>query len=158
MATLAEAAAHIFLGERRFYELLDDGVITRRPAGEYLLDDVRKEYIAHIRKVAAGRGADANIDLATERANLARQQTEAAALKNAVARGELVSIEEVGRQLEAEYGVVRQRLLGIPGLLAAALVGLDAASIEKRLQEAIADVLTELHEAHDLASEVENKK
>lgn len=158
MATIAEAARHIFLGERRFFELLDDNVIERRPPGEYDLDRVRETYVLHLRKVAAGRGAEKGSDLAAERAKLAREQTEAAAMKNALTRGELVSIEEVGRQLESEYGVVRQRLLAIPGTVAHSLVGLDRASIETLLGTAITDALTELYAAADLSEQIESAK
>ncbi|MGD0332452.1 MAG: hypothetical protein ABSA90_04255 [Xanthobacteraceae bacterium] len=150
MATIAEAARHIDLGERRFFELLDDGVIERKSPAAYDLDEVRVTYIRHVRKVAAGRGAEKGSDLAAERAKLAREQTEIAARRNAVERGELVSIEEVGRQIEEEYGVVRQRLLAIPGTLADSLVSLDRASIESALHEAIKDALTELHDPTDL--------
>lgn len=152
MATIAEAAHHIDLGERRFFELLDDGVIERKSAGAYDLDEVRVTYIRHVRKVAAGRGAEKGADLAAERAKLAREQTEAAALKNAVSRGEYASIEEIGRQVEAEYGVVRQRLLAIPGKAADSLVGLDRASVESALHKEIEEALTELHDAADLIS------
>lgn len=66
MATIAEAAAHIDLGERRFYELLEGDVIERCQPGEYNLDHVRVTYIRHIRKIGAGRGAEKGID---QRAN-----------------------------------------------------------------------------------------
>ena len=47
--------------------------------------------------------------------------------------GKLVDIDEVGRQVEREYAVVRERLLAIPGKLAAKLVGLDRAAIDTAL-------------------------
>src|SRR5262249_20765023 len=64
--TVAEAARHIDMGTRRFYELLDDGVMT--PAQGYDLEQVRRTYIRRLRKVAAGRGADPALDLGIERA------------------------------------------------------------------------------------------
>jgi len=146
MATIAEAAAHIDLGERRFFELLENGTIERCHPGEYDLDQVRITYIRHIRKISAGRGAEKGIDLASERARLAREQTEAAALKNAVARGEYVAIEEVGRQVEAEYGLVRQRLLAIPGKLADSLEGMSREEREAAMMAEVTEALNELHE------------
>lgn len=146
MATIVEAAAHIDLGERRFFELLENGTIERCRPGEYDLDQVRVTYIRHIRKISAGRGAEKGIDLASERARLAREQTEAAALKNAIARGEYVAIEEVGRQVENEYGLVRQRLLAIPGKLADALNGLNREECEAAMMTEINEVLSELSE------------
>lgn len=53
-------------------------------AGQWLL-----EYCRNLREVAAGRLAAGDIDLATERALLAREQREKIAMQNAVTRGEL---------------------------------------------------------------------
>ncbi len=146
MATIAEAAAHIDLGERRFYELVEGDVIERCQPGEYDLDQVRVTYIRHIRKIGAGRGAEKGIDLASERARLAREQTEAAAFKNAIARGEYVEIEEACRQMEADYGLVRQRILAMPGKLADALEGLDREAREAAIMAEVIEALNELHE------------
>jgi phage terminase Nu1 subunit (DNA packaging protein) len=154
IATQGEAASHIDLGERRFRELIEDGALERRPPGEYDLNDVRTIYIRHLRKIAAGRGTKTDADLSTERALLAREQRESAVLRNAQARGELVSIDEVGLQLEAEYGVVRQRLLAIPGKLADALEGLSREEREAILMAEITEALNELHAAADLDSAI----
>lgn len=53
-------------------------------AGQWLL-----EYCGNLREVAAGRLAAGDIDLATERAMLARVQREKIEMQNAVTRGEL---------------------------------------------------------------------
>ena len=150
VATQSEAAAHIDLGDRRFRELIEDGTLTRQPPGEYDLNEVRVSYIRHLRKIAAGRGTKTDADLSTERALLAREQRESAVLRNAQARGQLVPIDEVGLQLEAEYGVVRQRLLAIPGKLADALEGLSREEREAALMAEITEALNELHAAADL--------
>ena len=154
MATATEAAAHVFLGLRRFMELVEDDAITRQPLAAYSLDAVREQYILHIRKIASGRGGEKGSDLASERARLAREQTETAARRNAIARGEFVSIEEVGRQIEAEYGVVRQRLLAIPGTIADDLVGLERHDVEVKLQQVIAEALKELSDAQHLTTQI----
>jgi len=145
MATVSECARHVDLGDRRFFELLDDGVFERRAAGGYDLETVRVAYIRHLRKVAAGRGAKTDLDLASERALLTREQTAREALRNAIARGEYVAVEEVGRQVEAEYGMVRQRLLAIPGKCAAALQGLGREECEAVLASEVSEALNELH-------------
>jgi phage terminase Nu1 subunit (DNA packaging protein) len=151
MATQNEAAAHIDLGDRRFRELIDDGVIERRRPSEYDLEQVRVSYIRHLRKVAAGRGTKTDADLSTERALLTREQRDAAALKNAISRGEFVSIEEACRQVETEYGVVRQRLLAIPGKLADALEGMNREEREVAMAGEITEALDELHDPVDAA-------
>lgn len=63
-----------------------------------------------------------------------------------VEQGRLVEIEAVGREVEREYTIVRERLLTIPGKIAASLVGCDRAAIELRLRDEIAEALAELHE------------
>ena len=69
-----------------------------------------------------------------------------------IAMGEWVRIEAVGRQVEQEYAVVRERLLAIPGKLAAKLVGLDRTAIDLALFTEVSDALRELHgPANDVA-------
>lgn len=63
-----------------------------------------------------------------------------------VANREWVRVEDVGRQVELEYSTVRERLLTIPGKVAAALVGADRATIEAALRREIIEVLSELHD------------
>ena len=66
-------------------DLLMRGVLTDgAAAGQWL-----REYCGHMREIAAGRFAAGDIDLATERALLAREQREKIAMQNAVTRGEL---------------------------------------------------------------------
>jgi phage terminase Nu1 subunit (DNA packaging protein) len=144
--TVAEAARHIDIGQRRFFELLDDGAIIRKGKEGYTLEEVRTAYIRHLRNVASGRAGDSDIDLAGERALLARQQTESIALKNAVARGEYAAIDEVCRQVESEYSIVRERLLTIPGKVSDGLANRSREEIEAALLEEIAEALNELND------------
>ena len=146
MAKVIEAAQHIDVGRRRFFELLDDGVIVRKPLDEYDLDEVRFSYIRHLRKVAAGRGVDNDIDLSAERALLARQQTESITLKNSVARGEYVSLDEVVRQVSNIFIVVRQRLLVISGKISDSVAGQPREVIAAAIDLEIAEALKELSE------------
>ncbi|WP_131860284.1 hypothetical protein [Bosea sp. BK604] len=61
-------------------------------------------------------------------------------------QGRLVDIETVARQVEQEYAVVRERLLAIPGKLAAKLVDRTRSEIEAALLEEITEALDELHD------------
>lgn len=145
MATVADCAAHLFLTERRFYELLGDGTIDRQPANSYDLDLVREQYIENLREVGAGRASsDGNPDLTKERTRLAKEQADAQEMRNAVTRGQLVPIEEVGQAVESEYSTVRANFLSMPGDLADDLVGLQAAEIEEQLASKVAEILHEL--------------
>ena len=62
-----------------------------------------------------------------------------------VERREWVRVEDVGKQVEREYAVVRERLLAIPGKLAAKLVGLTRDEINLVLFNEISEALSELH-------------
>ena len=148
MATVGQAAAHVFLAELNFYELLDRGVVERQPAGEYDLDIVREEVLRQLRAVASGREKKpGKLDGEFEKARKDKELADRTALQNAVTRGELVAIEEVGKQVEREYAVVRERLLGIPGKLGADLTPKQVARIEAEIR----DALEELHDPGDIA-------
>ena len=66
-----------------------------------------------------------------------------------VGHGKLVEIEAVAILVEREYSVVRERLLAIPGKLAAKLVGLDRAEIDAALFAEVSEALNELHDPGD---------
>lgn len=112
MASLTAAAEHVFLSTTRFRELVDTGIVTKATKGQYDLNLVRKETFAHLR---ADKGQHGNAALSSERAGLAHEQRETAMIKNAIARGEVVSIRVVQREVESDYAVHRERILSIPG-------------------------------------------
>lgn len=60
-------------------------------------------------------------------------------------QGLLVSVEDVAKQVEAEYGLVRERLLVIPGKVADALVGKSREDIEAIIMAEVNEALDELH-------------
>ncbi|SFJ68160.1 hypothetical protein [Methylobacterium brachiatum] len=151
MATVGQAAAHVFLAERNFYELLDRGVVERQPAGEYDLEIVREEVIRQLRAAASGREKKPGaLDGEFEKARKDKELADRTALQNAVTRGELVAIEEIGKQVEREYAVVRERLLGISGKLGADLTPEQVARIEAEIR----DALEELHDPGDIAERI----
>lgn len=148
--TVAEAANHIGVVQRRFFEFLDKGVITRKGREGYSLAEVREEYHKHLREMAAGRG-DGHIDLPVERALLAREQNESIKLRNAIARAEYVSVVEVRRQLETCFGIIRERLLSIPGKIADSLANRTREEIEPVLVDEVTEALNELYEPSEVA-------
>lgn len=151
MATVGQAAAHVFLAERNFYELLDRGIVERQPAGEYDLEIVREEVIRQLRAAASGREKKPGaLDGEFEKARKDKELADRTALQNAVTRGELVAIEEIGKQVEREYAVVRERLLGISGKLGADLTSAQVARIEAEIR----DALEELHDPGDIAERI----
>ena len=102
------------------------------------LNEIRVAYIRRLREQAAGRAAVGDLDLAGERAALAKAQRERIEMQNAVTRGELapvVLIEEVLTKaasktagiLDAIPGMIRRR---VP-LLTADDIGLIAGEVAK---------------------------
>lgn len=148
MASVAQAAAHLFLSERRFHELLDQGTIERAERGAYDLDQVREQYIEHLRAVAAGRASElGGLDLTAERARVAKEQADGLEMKNAAMRGELLPRADVHAAVTSANARVRAKLLSMPGKLAPILASLTApAAIKERLTSAIYEALSELAE------------
>ena len=141
MATIAEASAHIFLVQSRFNELVSQGVIGKAERGAYDLERVREQYIKHIRKKASGRSGDAD-GLTGARADLAREQTAAVALKNAVARNDYAPLVLIMKGVGMIVSTFRERVLAIPGKI--------ATSCEMRSRDEIEEMLrAELYEALD---------
>ena len=100
--------------------------------------------LKHLRDKSAGRAGGDGATLASERAKLAAEQRETAALRNAVTRGDLISIKSIIRAFTGDLVVLRERLLTIPGKCAGDLEGMTRAEIEARLIEEISDALTAL--------------
>lgn len=113
--TQAEAAAHLDLSDRSVRELEEKLSL----AADYTLDQIRIAYIRQLREVAAGRASTAAdaLDLAAERAALARSQRVGQELKNAVAQGEYAPIGLLGDVLAAASAAVVDRFDSLPGLL-----------------------------------------
>jgi phage terminase Nu1 subunit (DNA packaging protein) len=144
MASAAEAARHIFISERRFWEKLDLGIVSRQPRGAYDLDVVRQEYLAHLGEVAGRFGDDAP-ELARERARLASAQSDAQEMKNAESRRQLLAREDVGEALTAAFGRVRAKLSALPAELAPEAFGRrSVAEVRQTLQDGVWKALSEL--------------
>lgn len=102
-------------------DLLSRGVLSDGADAEVWL----REYCSQLREVAAGRAASGDLDLAAERAGLARAQREKIEMQNSVTRRELAPVyllEEVlakagaraARILDAIPGAVKRRLPDLP--------------------------------------------
>lgn len=120
-ATQSEFGQMVGISQPAVSDLLARGVLTLdASAGVWL-----REYCSQLREVAAGRAAAGDLDLAAERAALARAQRERIEMQNAVTRRELAPVyllEEVlakagaraARILDAIPGAVRRRLPELP--------------------------------------------
>lgn len=116
-----DIAQHLDLSDRSVREFLSLRNIDHKAS---TLDEIRIAYIRHLREIAAGRAALGDIDLATERALLAREQREKIAMQNAVARKEyapVIVIEQVLSRagsrvagiLDSITGAIRRRNLAL---------------------------------------------
>lgn len=79
------------------------------------LEEIRVRYIRRLREQAAGRFASGDLDLAGERARLAKEQADKVAMQNAVTRNELAPvylIEEVLAKAGARAAKILDTLLG----------------------------------------------
>lgn len=109
--TQAEIASHLDISDRRLRELLTEWGLDHKQVS---LSEIRTRYIRKLREEAAGRAAQGDIDLPTERALLARAQREGQEIKNAVARGDYAPVELLTDVLSNAAQAVVDRLEQIP--------------------------------------------
>lgn len=125
-ATQREFADLIGVSEAAVSDMVSRGVIAK---GQTLGDWLRK-YCAHIREQAAGRAAKGGLDLATERAALARVQRIRIELENAVTRREQGPIDALESGLADLTARVGKQLDTIPAKLRIASDRLTAADLD----------------------------
>ena len=148
MATLAEVARHLEMAPNNFKALVDKGVIEKRGRGKYDLEEARRQYILHIREVAAGRSSAGELDLSNERARLAKEQADAKEMENAVERGDLVYIEDVAKRFEDGLTKVRAKLLAIPSKVAPEChAAATVVEVQSLIDDSIREALNELGQA-----------
>lgn len=94
------------------------------------LDEIRIAYIRRLREQAAGRAAAGDLDLATERAMLAREQRVRLEMQNAVTRGELAPVALIEEVLTKAASKVAGVLDAIPGMVRRRVPLLTADDIE----------------------------
>ena len=136
-------AAFLGVHERTIRDLADRGIIAKVARGKYDLAASVKSYCSHVREVAAGRGGESGVaSLTSERARLAREQADAAALKNAAMRGDMISAGDVATRWRDILTGVRLRMLAIPGRVGLAAPHFSRADIEV-LDREVRDALEE---------------
>lgn len=146
MATIVQVAKALDLSTKMVNDLIARGTITKQPRGKYDVEEATKEYIRHIREVAAGRLRAGELDLAEERARLAKEQADAKEMENAIARGDLVHINDVAEQFGKQAAAVRTRLLAIPSKAAPLVISSEKpaearAIIEDMIEEALNELV-----------------
>lgn len=141
--TPAEFAALVGVTPQAVGHLLKNGVLARGQTGREWLHS----YVKRLRLQAAGRlgKGDGALDLATERALLARAQRTVLELRAAETRGELVRAESV-RQVWAKRIVnTRDALLLVPHRLSAALAAeTDPDRVGRIIEDEIHSVMLQM--------------
>lgn len=114
---------------RMLTTLAQRGTVIRLRTGVYDCPASVQGYIASLRSAAAGRGGAGIETLTGERTRLASAQAEAAELKNATSRGELVLSAETERVWSEAMVALRSGLLSVPSRVRQKLPGLTAAEV-----------------------------
>jgi len=114
MNTQQSIADHLDLSQPTVSELMGRLRIDWRTTA---LDDIRIAYIRHLRERAAGRAAAGELDLAGERARLAKEQADRVAMQNAVTRNELAPAILIEQVLGKAAAKVAGLFDAIPGLV-----------------------------------------
>jgi len=151
MASAAQCAKHIDLSERRFREMLDQGIFKRAARGDYSLDTVRIAYIRKLRAAAEGR-ADSSATLTEQRTRIAMAKANNEERKDRRDAGQLIEIGAVTKLVNVERSVVHEKLLGMSGKLQ----GLIGAEHAARVDDEAREILTELSNPDDLVRRAAN--
>lgn len=103
------------ISPQRLRELVRRGTVTAAGRGRFDPFAVVPAYVASLREAAAGRGSEGNaLDLAQERAALAKAQREKLEREAAQARRELIPATEARDAWMRHITAAKTRILGIP--------------------------------------------
>ncbi|MBW7896533.1 MAG: terminase small subunit [Opitutaceae bacterium] len=123
--TQTEFGAIVGISQPAVSDLVSRGVLTEGETAAVWL----RESFGHLREVAAGRAAAGDLDLATERAGLAKAQREKIEMQNAVTRNELAPVYLIEEVLAKAGARVSKILDTIPGTIRRREPSLSAATI-----------------------------
>lgn len=158
-ATQRQFADMIGVSESAVSSMVRDGVIVAgQPVGSWL-----KDYCARLREQAAGRAATGDLDLAGERARLAKEQADKIAMQNAEKRAELGPVSLIEQVLTKAAGRISGVFDAIPGMVKRRVPNLRSEDIDliagevakaRNIVEAmkLSDILAD--EESDLADDV----
>ncbi|SFJ01535.1 hypothetical protein [Bradyrhizobium sp. Gha] len=145
MATILEVCRWCGISRTTFHDAVRRGVITKRPRGEHDVREVARALIKDRQAVKGGHGDLATkLKLSEARTALAREQTAALKLKNAVARREYVSLAVVRREVETMFAILRERLVSMPRKLASSCGMREQREVEEVMRDEVYELLEEL--------------
>jgi len=139
-ATQTEFGGLVGISQPAVSDLLKKHVLSDgATVGQWL-----REYCSNLREVAAGRMANGDLGLATERAALARAQRERIEMQNMEARGSLVPVAAIEPRLKAAVISAREYLRNQPLRLAQQAQGMGVGELEQLLNESFDGFLSRL--------------
>ncbi|MER0171366.1 MAG: hypothetical protein DU489_12315 [Nitrosomonas sp.] len=141
MTTQIEIAQHLDLSTRQIRELQSAGVFSKSAT----LDEARLAYIRRLREQAAGRAATNGLDLASERARLAKMQADKLEAELAAKRGDMISLAEAVMGWSDLVNAFRQKMLSLPVRASDSIPGIaDRRNAERILTGMVYEALSEL--------------
>jgi phage terminase Nu1 subunit (DNA packaging protein) len=145
MSTINEVCHFFGVTRQTVHAWQKRGVIRKPPRRGYDLHEIAQAIVADWIALKGSRGGySSEASLSAARAELAREQTIAMQLKNAVARGEYVRLSLMQRSAETIFTTFRERALSIPGKIAAFCEGRSRAEIEEIVRGEVYECLDEL--------------
>jgi phage terminase Nu1 subunit (DNA packaging protein) len=140
-----DLAGWLGCSQHALVDLARRNILVRAPGrrGGFLLRPSVKSYSEHTRKALSGRGGEAMaMAAAKERARLAKESADRIAIKNSVARGDLVEARDVEGKWSAALRAIRAGMLAVPSRVGARLPHLTAADVVE-IDREVRDALTE---------------
>jgi phage terminase Nu1 subunit (DNA packaging protein) len=145
MASQTEISSKLGITVKTFQDLIAKGYIEQRDRGNYTYEECSKQYLDHLREIAAGRMTVDGLDLSAERARLAKEQADAKEMENMVERGDLLYIDDIIKDFEEQLINCKTKLLSAPTKVAAEVFAArDVAEVQEIMEEAVKDALSEL--------------
>lgn len=121
----------------------DDGLYDALECGAFIIKQLQASAAGREAKPAGGKAKV--LDLATERARLAKEQADKVALENAVSRNELMPEAEVISTWQGIITAARAKFLALPTKMAPILAPLtDPIDVQAKLTAAVNDSLSDL--------------
>lgn len=127
MLTQVEIGNHLFMDQSTVSRMCDALKIDWQTS---TIDEVRIAYIRHLREMAETRAAAGWLDLAAERAALAKAQRERIEMQNEITRRELAPVVLIEEVLAKVGNRVACILDTIPGMIKHQVAGLSSSDIE----------------------------
>jgi phage terminase Nu1 subunit (DNA packaging protein) len=124
--TQAAFGALVGVSQQAIGNLVGREILDKNMDGHQLL----QAYCSHLREQAAGRAGNGGLDLADERAGLAKAQRERIEMQNAVTRGELAPVVLIEEVLSKAGSKIAGILEAIPGAVKRRVPSLSADEIK----------------------------